>query len=528
MATNVPNAVPVPVNIVGSSIFGRYPKISDEKTYNMFISDDWLVNYAGFQKVLEILSEGGEGRALFHSVRGNFIIAVFSSTVYKITPSLAPQPKGNLDTGFGEVFIDENLSSQICIVDGEAAWIYNWGTDEFVKQTLTFSGNDITPNYVTYHNTFFFFFSALNSVNPQNWYAFEFGTTSTITLNTQFALQTKPDSAIAIKRLPGKGNNVLVIGETVCEVWTQIGGLENYRRLQSFNIDSGCVSVSTIAANEDFVCWLAQNENNAPCIMVTDGSSHRRISTDGIDYLLQTIEFPNQSTAFFFRQDGHLFWQITFYNEADNLSLIHDFTTGLFFHVCRENMDYHPARDVVYFNGNTYFISINDGSLYQMGTEFVGYNYSLDPQAYPEDIPRIRVCKTIRLEDSSVFRVGMLTFWIEQGENKYYLSETATCVGVLVSQTGIPLVSQSGISLISQSGFCSPEPIAPRVDMTFSKNGNASFSNAVGRKLNTRGQYRNQLRWWRLGQCNEFTVQLRFWGMQRFVCKDGIAEVLQK
>lgn len=44
----------VPVNVVGSSTFGRYPKISLETTYNMFISDDWLVNYAGFQKVVDI------------------------------------------------------------------------------------------------------------------------------------------------------------------------------------------------------------------------------------------------------------------------------------------------------------------------------------------------------------------------------------------------------------------------------------------------------------------------------------------
>lgn len=525
MPIHVQNAEQVPVNIVGSSIFGRYKKISDEKTYNMFISDSWLVNYAGFQKVSEIL-KAGEGRALFHSVRGNFLIAVISSSVYKILGSLAPEFIGNINTTFGEVFIDENLSSQIFIADGESGWIYNWENSTFTQQTLTFLGNPVVPNYVTYHNTFFLIASTPSSVNPQNWYAYERDTDTTVKLNTQFALQTKPDSAIAIKRLPGKGNNVLVMGETVCEVWTQIGGLENYRRVQSFNIDSGCVSVSTIAANEEFVCWLAQNENNAPCIMVTDGSSTKRISTDGIDYLLQSITHPKDSTAFFYRQDGHLFWQITFYNKADNLSLIHDFTTGLFFHVSSERMNYYPARDVVYFNGNSYFISIDDASIYQMGSEFVGYNYSLDKQAYPEDIPRIRVCKTIRMEDSSVFRVGMVTFWIEQGYNEFYLRDTATCLGLIKSEKGQQIVSETGVPLIAEDGFCSGEPIAPRVDMTFSKNGNASFSNGVGRVLNTNGNYRNQLRWWRLGMANEFTPQFRFWGMQRFVCKDGVAEVL--
>jgi hypothetical protein len=519
----------VPVNVVGSSTFGRYPKISLEKTYNMFISDEWMVNYAGFQKASEVLP-AGEGRALYHSVRGQFLISVESSTVYKLQANLAPQFVGNLDTTTGEVFIDENLSNQICIVDGQAAYIYNYLNNTLTKQTLTFLGNPIIPNYVCYHNTFFLIGSSPISDNSQNWYAFERALDTTISLNTQFSLQTKPDSAIAVKRLPGRGNNVIVIGTTVCEVWTQVGGIENYRRVQSFNMDSGCVAVATIAANEEFVCFLAQNENNAPSILVTDGASTQRISTDGIDYLLQTITRPQKSTAFFFRQDGHLFYQITFFNANDNLSLIYDFNTKKFFHVSDQNLNYHPARQVVYFNEKTYFVSLNDASIYQMGTEFVTYNYNIDPYVTGEVIPRIRICKSIRLEDSSRFRVGQFTFWIEQGINDFYLinpDNNIVCNGLLVTETGGNfIVSQQGDPLLSQTGSCLQVFERPRVDMSFSKNGNQSFSNIVGRNLNPEGVYQNQIRWWRMGQANEFTVQLRFWGLQRFVVKDGVAEVM--
>lgn len=525
----VNKAQQVPVNVVGSSIFGRYPKISLEKTYNMFISDEWMVNYAGFQKVSEVLP-AGEGRSLYHSVRGQFLISVESSTVYKLQANLSPQFVGNLDTTTGEVFIDENLSNQICIVDGQAAYIYNYLNNTLTKQTLTFLGNPIIPNYVCYHNTFFLIGSSTISDNSQNWYAFERASDTTISLNTQFSLQTKPDSAIAVKRLPGRGNNVIVIGTTVCEVWTQVGGIENYRRVQSFNIDSGCVSVATIAANEEFVCFLAQNENNAPSIMVTSGASIERISDDGIDYLLQTIKRPDQSTAFFFRQDGHLFYQITFFNANDNLSLFYDFNTKKFFHLSDQNLNYHPARQVVYFNEKTYFVSLNDASIYQMGTEFVTYNYNIDPYVTGEVIPRIRICKSIRLEDSSRFRVGQFTFWMEQGVNDFYLinpDSGIVCNGLLVTQTGKDfIVSQQGVPLLSQTGSCPPIFEKPRVDMSFSKNGNQSFSNIVGRDLNPKGVYQNQIRWWRMGQANEFTVQLRFWGLQRFVVKDGVAEVM--
>ena len=165
-----------------------------------------------------------------------------------------------------------------------------------------------------------------------------------------------------------------------------------------------------------------------------------------------------------------------------------------------------------------------------MGTEFVTYNYNIDPYVTGEVIPRIRICKSIRLEDSSRFRVGQFTFWIEQGVNDFYLinpDSGIVCNGLLITETGGNfIVSQQGDPLLSQTGSCMETFERPRVDMSFSKNGNQSFSNIVGRNLNPEGVYQNQIRWWRMGQANEFTVQLRFWGLQRFVVKDGVAEVM--
>jgi hypothetical protein len=477
----------VPVAVVGSSKFGLYPKVNDERTYNMFISDDWLINYAGFQKITEI-SDGAEGRGLFHSVRGNFALGVIGSSVYRFNLNMTPQFIGSIETSVGEVSIDENLSQQICIVDGQDAYIYDYlDTGALTQQTLGF-----IPGYVSYQNTFFLIASSPSSVNPQRWYTFVFDTTTTIIQNTDHALQTKPDSALAIKRLPGRGNHIIVFGSTVAEVWTNVGGEENYRRNSSFNIDNGVVSINTIAASEDVVCWLGQNENNSPAIMVTDGSQTKRISTDGIDGLLQRITRPDRSTSFFYRQDGHLFYHLTFYDACDNLSIIHDFNTGQFFHVSDEKLDYFPARQVIYFNKRTFFVSLADGHIYEMGTDFVSYNYDLDKSVEGRTIPRIRICNTIRLEDSETFRVSDFSFWIEQGVNN--------------------------VSTFSDGK-------QPKVGLSVSKNGNQSYSNVVSNPLNPVGNYRNQMSWHRLGRANELTIQLRFWGLQRMVVKNGVATV---
>lgn len=499
----ISKAEEIEVNVVGSSTFGIYPKISLEKSYNFFESDGWMINYAGFKKISEI-DPNGEGRGIFNSVRGNFLITVINATVYRINNNLAPFPIGTISTLTGDVYIDENLASQICIVDGRNAYIYNYFTNpagpiflQDLKYTLPGDMTQFTlfPSYVCYHNTFFLFGSSPINVNSALWFAYitnpSDGTKIQFVTDSAFNLQTKPDVALAVERIPGRGNNVLVLGSTVAEVWTQVGGIENYRRIQSFNIDNGLVSVATLAASDEFICWLSKNENNSPCIMVTDGASTKKISSDGIDHLLDQIKFPDQSSAFFYRQDGHVFYQLTFYNPADNLTLFYDFTTSKFYHGSDENLNYHPARQVVYFGENTYFISLNDGSLYNIDTDFVTYDYEISPISKGQEIPRIRICKSIRRKNSDTFRVGEFTFWIEQGVNSYYKDN----------------------------------PVIPRVDMSFSTNGNQSFSNVVGRELNTAGNLRNQIRWHRMGQANEFTVQLRFIGFQRFVIGPAVASI---
>lgn len=492
----MPQPQTIPIDVTGSSTFGRYPKISISKTYNMYISDDFLVNYAGYQKVINLIDSTSSGRALFYSVRGGFMIAVISSSVYRINQDLSYLFVGNLDSATGLISVDENLSSQICICDGANAYIYNYDLNSLTKQTLIvtliLNGIEISykliPNYVEYHNTFFLFGSSQTSPESSKWYSFIFDTPTTIKFNTEHALQTKPDIALAVKRVPSKSDNVLVIGQTVCDLFTNVGGVENYRKITSFNIDNGCVSVSTIASNEDFICFLAQNENNSPFILVTNGSSWERISSDGIDFLLSSLIRPDRSNAFFYRQDGHLFYQITFYDPSDNLSLFYDFTTKKFFHATDEKTNFYPASSTTYFFGANYFVSHNDGGLYQFDTNLITYNYVPNTEI-GEEIPRIRVTSTTRLPDYSLFRIGMFSFLIEQG--------------VTLTQP----------------------PSIPVVQLSFSKNGNQTFSNPVTKQLNENGRYKNQIKFWRLGYANEFTIQLRFYGYQRFVCNNGYIEI---
>ena len=63
---------------------------------------------------------------VLYQYQGGFILWIISSAVYTISNTLGFVLIGEFGNIFGEVFIDENLNSQICIVDGLHAYIYNY------------------------------------------------------------------------------------------------------------------------------------------------------------------------------------------------------------------------------------------------------------------------------------------------------------------------------------------------------------------------------------------------------------------
>lgn len=553
------NSRQIPVDVVGGSSYGRYNNVSSAKTYNMFLSkggenDDrlWLINTAGYQRIYDLLP-GGSGRGIFTSIRGNIIIAVVNNSVYSLDTNLNPTFIGNLNTVNGEVFIDENLSSQICIVDGVNAYIYNYAIHS--PLTVQVIAGTLIPNFVDYHNTFFLFGNADTTNNGAFWYAYERATDTTIApvaipANGQFALQTKPDFAKAVVRLPGQGNNVLVLGTTVCEVWTQVGGLQGYVRNSTINVDYGCISVSTIARSDSFVAFLAVNEYSAPVIRVYTGQGSEPLSTMGIDYDLSSIKFPAQSTAMFVMQDGHLIYQLTFYNPKDNLTFIFDFSSGKFCHLSDQNYNYHPARNYVYFNNKTYFISLNNASIYQNSTDLTTYNENLPTVAQNAQInytiPRVRITSTFRQEDSSQYRANNFTFTIEQGNdplvtglsllnNQNFIITEDLFVppdDVIYTEGGVPMITEDsgGPGGFGADGQPIPNntiPYQPRVDLSISKDGGITWSNTVSENLHPLGYRQNIIQFTNMGLCNSLTLKLIFWGMSRFVVNNGVLDIAQ-
>jgi hypothetical protein len=220
--------------------------------------------------------------------------------------------------------------------------------------------------------------------------------------------------------------------------------------------------------------------------MYTNGGDVQRISTDGIDFKFTQLTNPTNAFGFLFRQDGHLIYVLTF--PDDQLTYSYDFNTQSFFTLTNENMQAFVAISIAFLNDAYYFVSSTDGNLYQIGTKFTTFNGA--------EIPRIRICPTTRMPDTSRFSIPNLTFVIEEG-------------------------------IQSSTAIVDGNTILPSVDLTISKNGGQSFGSTVRKVLNTTGNYRNRINYWQLGAANEFTPQFRFWGMGRFVVGNGNLSIYQ-
>src|SRR6185295_6279796 len=411
------------------------------------------------------------------------------------------------------------------------------------RQTTTIP-DDLIPVMVCFHDTYFHIGNGNTTGNGAKWYVFQFETDSTIEVadGGVLSLQTKPDYARAIVRLSEKGKNVIVFGTAVTEIHINsplTTGLETllYQRIPTINIDYGVLSLATIASSDDMVCWLAINEKSAPVIMYFDGNAHHTISTDGINYQLGTLKNPGKSVGFFYKKDGHLFYQITFYDEQDNLTLAYDFTEKNFLNLSDYNLNFHPARQVIYVGQRTFFISLTNGAIYETGTDFTTYDENIAkkgrPNYLPEHnhiIPRQAVCGTYRFNGELMPQpvCGIrLTLAVEQGQDLDYseLSVTAGCSDVIITEEGETVITEEGEDVITE-GSTQCFTYVPGIDFSFSQDGAQTWSNEVRAISNYTAERQNITEWTGFGQINEFTPKFKFWTAGRVVCGNAMLEIL--
>lgn len=546
MITRGANYKEVEINIVGSSVFGRYPKISEEKTLNMFESDNFLVNYSGYQVGLNYQQLGGNmhsvGRGCFASIKLGCMIIVIDNRVYRATMNfdqinLKPINVqvillGTLDSSTGVVYFAENNKPQICISDGVSLYIY----DPTSNPVLVSVSTSFVPGYITFHDTYFLCAAKADPymgptvTNTWRLSAQNNGLSWPDTSQTIGLLQTKSDNTQAVVRFPSKGNMIFVMGSNVTEAWYDTGAqLFPYQRANQINIDYGCLNAATVAYMDEIVVWLASNEHSGPIIMYSEGGAPKAISTDGMDYLFGTLQSPQDSQGFLFRQDGHLIYHINFY--TDNQSFFYDFNLHKFYNASDQNLNYFIAGSLCSYNQQYYFTSKNSGNLYILDTIYTTYqdtdlSNKTPPSLINNEIPRFRSCKNIRMSSQDWFIANDIGFTIETGETNYQTQYVTGTNNQLIYQNKNNIITQAGNFLYATNSLQTVTiSSTPRVDLSLSRDGGASFGEDMPYVLNAIGGRRNKLIWWQCGAANDLVPLFKFWTIGRVAATNGVCNV---
>lgn len=459
----------VPLDIVGANGFGRYPKISSERTWNMMISDNALVPLPGYT-ARSVLANSGQARAIYTSPAYDHMIVVVDDMVFAVASDLSQSQVGQLHTSQGRVFISENNAQQIAIVDGLNIYVFNYGNNSFtvvLNATLGFN-----PTYITFQDGYLI--CAAGGTNrwrlsgPNDATDWPAGGPNVGLYQT--AAGDLVEAVITVDR------PLFVIGQRAAEVWFDTGTqLFPYQRSNQMSIAYGTLSVDTVASGYSLLVWLGTNENAGPAILVSKGGLPQQISDEGMTYVLDHLTHPEDSFGFLFKMDGHIMYMLTF--RTDNLSFVYDFTVNKFFSMSDHNLDHFIAKKVTYFNGKYYFISFEDAKLYELNSQI--YNYD------GKEIPRIRIGKNVRLPNASRFIMSNANITIEQGV----------------------------------------DTTIQRVELSVSRNGGESWGYTASKDLNSLGNRPNRLNFWQLGAANDAVLQWRFWSQGRFVIIGGELQV---
>ena len=471
----------MPLKMVGGTNFTRYPKMSSETTINMMVTGEQgseaLVPYAGFKQTLDFVR--GEPREVYGSTRLGRVIVVVSNNVYLMNGQLGFRLIGHIQTFLGPVFITENQNSQIGIVDGLALYVYNYSLNTFTQISIP----NILPAFIDFLDTY----AIVTDINRGIYIISAPNDMTSYSALDEATIQTEADQLQAVVRLD---RTLWVMGKKATELWNDqprnslqgLGVVDfPFQRNNTFSIDYGCLSQQTIASAFQMLVWLAFNTNSGPTIVYTTGGKPQELSTEGLDYLLRNLVAPQTSSAFLYKDNGHILYQLTFYDPSDDLTIVYDFSAKLWYYATDSNLSHYPAKRVVGFNDNFYFINFDEDApgLFEMSVNLLTYD--------GETIPRVRITDPIRFGDKK-FSINRVELEMEHGESADYR----------------------------------------RIDLSASFDGGESFQQGDEPLLmQTQGHRIGQARWWKIGMGNDIRLKFEFWSQGRFVVTSADMDIIQ-
>jgi len=346
--------------ILGGSYVARSINAADNRMVNLFaeaIPEGSGGKEAGFLlrcPGLRLLATVGDGPIRGLWVTNGVAYVVSGSEFYSLTTNYTATLIGSV-TGTGPVSMADN-GTQLFIACNPVSFIYNTSTAVFGQITdADFPG----AGSVGYLDGYFVF----NEPDSQKFWVTSLLDGTSIDPLDFASAEGYPDNVIA---LIVDHREVFLFGNNSVEVWYDAGTPDfPLARIQGAFMEVGCAAAYSVAKLDNSVFWLGSDARGRGIVYRANGYTPARISTNAVEYAIQSYGNITDAIAYTYQQDGHPFYVLIF--PSAQATWVYDVSTQLWHERAGfENGDFtrHRSNCQMAFNSEVVVGDYEDGRLY--------------------------------------------------------------------------------------------------------------------------------------------------------------------
>jgi hypothetical protein len=309
--------------------------------------------------------------------------------------------------------------------------------------------------------------------NTNRWYISginDFSVVNALDYATANAFPDDIQAAISIRE------ELWLIGRQTTEVWYDTGAAEfPFERRTGLIVKYGCdAPLSVAVADNNFLLWLARNEEGARVVVMIDGYEAKIISNEAINAAMNGYDKVDNAFSFVHQWDGHIFFVITF-PSADR-TWVYDLTTQAW-HERRSELD----------NELPYVTETRQGRWrpscysYYKGKHLVG-----------------------DFESGNIFKLSRSTY----DENGTSITRERTSQ---VTQSKLDRITINSLQIDFEAGkgLNTGQGSDPQIMLEVSRDGGYTWGNELWRSSGKVGEYTHRAKWNRLGTARSFVFRIR-------------------
>lgn len=480
----------VKVPFIGGSYEYRSRGVSPQRTINLYPEKvesggktDMVLVYTPGEVLVSTIGVDTDAtiRGFWYSSTGpdsiSVLYACYGDRVYRILRDFTYVEIGQVAIGTGPISICDN-GFDLVVADGTALFRADLlAEDSLVADTwaqvdlpyLTGTEIPIRPSQVAFLQNRLIINSQRNEFYFSNLASTVF--TDEFGVANFYSAESSADTISAMIALNGR---LLLLGERSYEFWSS-GGDSNNDPLSFINgssSDIGILAPRSISALNDNFFWLGSSNAGRNTVYMVNGMNKPiRISTNAIEYELNSLSDTVGAVGWSYYEQGHLFYVLGFatarktfvYDVNTNLwheRMTRDWNTG-------EDLAWEPQIAVTAYN-DVYFGSLNGNRLLR-----------LDPEKYTDYNDRPIVRKRI----SPIYYANYSPVTIRE---LYIDMEVGTT----------PLLATLGRD--------------PQCMLRVSRDGGNTFVSYDWRSIGLQGEYTQSVKWSNLGSGRSFAIELTF------------------